>query len=295
MVVALGGNALIKPGQKGTAQQQLRNINDTVRQVARLVKEGHRVILTHGNGPQVGAILIQQEKAREDVPPMPLDVCVAQSQGEIGYMLQQTFQDQVDKPVVTVLTQVLVDARDPSFKKPTKPVGPCYDKKIPGLEMAKTHKGYRRVVASPTPKQIIEEEVIKKLCKENLVIACGGGGVPVVKKQGALKGVEAVIDKDLAGELLAEAVDAELFAILTDVDFVYKNYKKKNQEALKALSLEQAKALLKQGQFPPGSMGPKIRAAVRFLEHGGEAVLVTSINSLNEAMKGRAGTWITKK
>lgn len=292
IVIGLGGNALIKPGEEGTAKQQLRNIEGTVKQISKLVREGHQIILTHGNGPQVGAILIQQEEARHKVPPMPLDVCVAQSQGEIGYMLQQTFAGKTDKPVVTVITQVLVEKDDPAFKNPTKPIGPAYDKPIKGIPMVKTHKGYRRVVPSPDPKEIIEKEVIRDLIDKHIVVACGGGGIPVVREGSKLKGVEAVIDKDLAGEKLAEDVGAELFIILTDVDYVYLNYGTPKQKALKSLSFEEAKKYLEEGQFPPGSMGPKVKAALRFLEWGGEAVIITSINSLHEAMKGHAGTFI---
>ncbi|MCD6414678.1 MAG: carbamate kinase [Candidatus Diapherotrites archaeon] len=294
IVIGLGGNALIKPGEEGTAKQQLRNIGDTVKQICKLVEEGHKIILTHGNGPQVGAILIQQEEARRKVPPMPLDVCVAQSQGEIGYMLQQTFAGRSDKSVVTVVTQVLVDGKDPAFKKPTKPIGPAYTEPIKGIPMVKTHKGYRRVVPSPDPKDIIEKSVIHDLIDNHIVVACGGGGIPVVKKGTKLKGVEAVIDKDLAGEKLAEEVNAELFVILTDVDYVYLDYGKPSQKPVKVLSLKDAKRYMKEGQFPAGSMGPKVKAAIRFLEWGGEAVIITSINSLHKAMKGHAGTVIRR-
>lgn len=295
IVIGLGGNALIKRGEKGTATQQLRNIENTVAQIQKLVKEGHKIVLTHGNGPQVGAILIQQEEAKTKVPAMPLDVCVAQSQGEIGYMLQKSFSGRVDMPVATILTQVLVDKDDPAFKKPTKPVGPSYTKPLKNVDYVKTSKGYRRVVPSPQPMEIVEKDIIKQAIKDNLVIACGGGGIPVIKEKNTLKGVEAVIDKDLAGELLAEELGAELFVILTDVDFVYLNYGKKDQKALKKMTLKQAKKLMTEGQFPEGSMGPKIQAAIKFLEWGGEAVIITSLNSLHKAMKGRAGTLIKKE
>ncbi|MCD4740307.1 carbamate kinase, partial [archaeon] len=289
IVIGLGGNALIKAGEKGTAQQQLRNIENTVNQMCKLMKEGHQIVLTHGNGPQVGAILIQQEEAKAKVPAMPLDVCVAQSQGEIGYMLQKTFSGKTDKRVVTVITQVEVSEKDSAFKKPTKPVGPAYDVPPKGVKSMKTAKGFRRVVPSPKPRQIIEKEVIKSLIQDNLVISCGGGGIPVVRKGSRLNGVEAVIDKDLTGELLAEALGAELFVILTDVDCVCLNYGKESQEDLSALSLKQAKHYFSEGQFPPGTMGPKVEAAIKFLEWGGEAVIIASLNSLHEAMKGRAG------
>ncbi|MBN3037228.1 MAG: carbamate kinase [Candidatus Diapherotrites archaeon] len=303
IVIALGGNALIKAKQKGTLEQQLRNIDETAGQIATLVKQGHDVVLTHGNGPQVGAILIQQEEAKEIVPAMPLDVCVAESQGEIGYMLQKTFDKRLKarKPVVTIITQCVVDKGDIAFRNPTKPVGPFYTQEEAQPLMRKfdmvedAGRGYRRVVPSPMPLEVVEAPVIKKLLHENVVIACGGGGIPVIREDGELKGVEAVIDKDLASAVLACELKADLFVILTGVEKVCLNYGKPDEKVLDHMTLAGAKQYLSEGHFPPGSMGPKIESAVKFLESGGQAVVITSLNNLGAAIKGGAGTWITKR
>ena len=297
----MGGNALFKPGQKGTANQYSENLDPVSEQIVNLYNRGFKIVITHGNGPQVGNILIQQEKARDYAPQMPLYVCVAESQGMIGYFIQEALYNHLRKrgfkiPVVTLITQVLVDKNDKSFKKPSKPIGPFYHS-LEGLpknwKMIRTIKGFRRVVPSPKPKEIIESKEIRKISKEAIAIACGGGGIPVIKEHG-LKGIDAVIDKDLAAEKLAEVVNAHTMAILTDVDFVYLNYKKPNQKKLEKVSLEKIKELYEQGHFPQGSMGPKIQAAIRFLQKGGKRVVITRLEKLEDGINGEWGTIIEK-
>ncbi len=306
VVIALGGNALIKPGEKGTVTQQLQNLQSTANQIAKMVEEGHEIILSHGNGPQVGALLIQQEEAESEVPALPLDVCVADSQGEIGYLLQQTLSEELDKrgvkkDVFTIITQVKVDENDPAFQNPTKPVGPFYtEKEAKRLSEQKdwnikktSGDKYRRVVPSPDPKQIIEEKPIARAAEENIVIACGGGGIPVIETEKGLEGIEAVIDKDLASERLAQAFGAELLIILTDVDKVFLDYGTEQQKPVNKMTTEEAKEYMEQDQFTEGSMKPKIKAAIRFVKSGGEACMITSLGKAEKALKGQAGTVIT--
>lgn len=291
-VVALGGNAILKSNQKGTFRQQLKNINKTVKQLRLLLKK-YRIVITHGNGPQVGNLLLQQEKSKEKIPPMPLDVCDAMTQGQIGYFLQMSLRNQLKKPVTTVVTQILVDKKDSAFRKPTKPIGPTYSKKI-FKNMMKEEEGWRQVVPSPKPKKIIEIEGIKNLVKKGvIVIACGGGGIPVVLKKRKLTGVEAVIDKDYASQKLATALKAETLILLTDIDYVYLNYDKKNQRPLKKITVKEATKYLKQGHFWEGSMKPKIEASIEFLRRGGKKVIITELLSLEKALKNKAGTIIT--
>jgi len=302
LLIALGGNALLKPGQKGSARQHLENMDSVAEQAARLHNRGFRIVLTHGNGPQVGNILLQQEKARDYAPQMPLYVCVAESQGMIGCLLQEALYNHLHRkgfkiPVVTLVTQALVDRNDKAFKKPSKPIGPFYpsrDRMGKKWDFIRTVKGFRRVVPSPSPKEIIEGNCIKSLSRKAIVIASGGGGVPVYKERG-LKGIDAVIDKDLAAVRLAEAVKAHTLAILTDVDFVYLNFKKHNQKKLKKVSLKEIKEHYSRGQFSPGTMGPKIQAAIRFLQKGGKRVVITSLNRLEDGINGEFGTIIEKK
>lgn len=303
IVVALGGNAIISAKEKGTYEQQLRNIDQTTKHLAELVKQGHRLVITHGNGPQVGNLLIQHATASEQVPALPMDVCGAQSQGQIGYMLQQCLQNnlrqlKLEKPVATIITQVEVSAEDPAFKNPSKPVGPFYDQawaiqaKKQGLSVVEdAGRGYRRVVASPQPKAILEIETIRHLLKqEQIVIASGGGGVPVVIADGAIQGVEAVIDKDLAGELLAEELGASKYIILTDVEQVAINYKQPNQENLSEVGLDQIQKYLDQGHFAPGSMLPKVQAAIKFVEQTKNQAIITHPFKILEAIEGKTGT-----
>jgi len=291
-VVALGGNAILKSNEKGTFQQQIKNINNTVKQL-RVILKKYQIVITHGNGPQVGNLLLQQESYKEKIPPMPLDVCDAMTQGQIGYFLQMSLRNQLKKPVTTVVTQILVNKKDPAFKNPTKPIGPYYSKKI-FKNMIKEPEGWRRIVPSPKPKKIIELEEIKNLVKKGvIVIACGGGGIPVILEKGKLTGVEAVIDKDYASEKLATQLKAEILFILTDIDYVYLNYGKINQKPLKKIRLNEAIKYIKQGHFKEGSMKPKIEASIEFLKNGGNKVIITELSSLEKSLKNKTGTTIT--
>ena len=306
-VIALGGNALIKPGQKGTIYEQFANTRETVKSIVKIIKDGWDVVLTHGNGPQVGAILLQNQAGRDLVPPMPLGICVAESQGLIGYMIQQCLsnalrKEGINKDVVTIVTQVLVDDKDPAFENPTKPIGPYFNEDQAlkllkdGYQMTKQKNGWRIVVPSPDPKAIIEANIIKTLLDDGIiVIAAGGGGMPVVERKGwGLDGREAVVDKDLSAERLAEAIGADVLLILTDVPYVYLNYGSEDQEPLRQVNLEEIKKFYEDGHFPAGSMGPKVLAAIRFLENGGERAIIADIDHAWEALKGKTGTHITR-
>jgi carbamate kinase len=306
VLVAVGGNALIRGGQRGTAQEQFENAAETAAAVVRLIHAGHRVVLTHGNGPQVGAQLIRSELAASDAYRLPLDCCVASTQGEVGYVLQyamwQMMQAEgLSTPVVSLVTQVLVDSRDPAFQHPTKPIGPSYTKEVAehyrehlGWTMLHdpTH-GFRRVVPSPEPIAIVELDAIKACVDRGLVvIAGGGGGVPVFNDHDISKGVEAVIDKDHTSAILARQLEANVFAIATDVDCVYLDFEKPTQRPLDRITVAMCRQYLKDGQFPPGSMGPKITAAIKYLELGGKMAVITDHDHLLEALEGRAGTQI---
>ena len=295
IIIALGGNALIKPGEIGTPEQMINNLRAPIKQIAELSQEGYSVIITHGNGPQVGNLLLQQESS-EEVAQMPLEILVAETQGQIGFLIESTLDEELmqlgidmEKYFLTVLTYVEVDPNDRAFKRPTKPIGPSYSRKKKGY--VKTSKGWRRVVASPQPKRIIQAREIKKLMEEGfIVIACGGGGVPVVKNETRFHGVEAVIDKDLASAKLAEQVNADILLIATDVEKVALNYGRVDYKYLDRVSISKAKEFMKQGHFPPGSMGPKVQAAINFLEAGGKRAIITSIEKIKEALLERAGT-----
>ena len=309
ILIALGGNALLKKAEKGTANEQLSHINETCKHLIEIINKGYILAVTHGNGPQVGTILLKNELTSKFYPPMSLDICGAESQGMIGYMIQRSMDNIVKQegkhfPVATIFTQVLVDKNDPAFKKPTKPIGPYYTKKESKelinnrnwkmVEQGK--KGFRRVVPSPKPISIIEAEAIKPLVdQEVMVIACGGGGVPVIQhKDGKLEGVEAVIDKDLTAALFAKLISAEILLILTDEEFVSLNFGKPNEEKLRNLKIIDAKKHLKNGQFPIGSMGPKIQSAINFIESGGKKAIITSLEKASIAIEGNSGTVITR-
>jgi carbamate kinase len=307
-IVALGGNALIKNNQKGTIYEQFANTREFSETLVKMIQENMKIVLTHGNGPQVGAILLQNNKARDIVPSMPLGICVAESQGLIGYMIQQCLYNaftkaHITKPVISLITQVLVDERDPTMKNPTKPIGPYYTEDESqhllkqGYQITKQPQGWRIVVPSPDPIKIIEGDIIKSLMENDIfVIAAGGGGLPVIKKENwGLDGVEAVVDKDLASERLAEAIHADLFMILTNVEKVSLFYNTNKQKDLDDCSLSEIKKYYEQGHFPPGSMGPKILSAIRFLQTGGKKVIITDINNGYYALKGKTGTHITNK
>ena len=310
VVVALGGNAILQPGQRGTFEEQMRNVRVTCEQLARMVESGkYKIVVTHGNGPQVGNILLQNETGKDVAAPMPLFVCGAESQGLIGLMIQQNLGNLLaargrgDIPIATVVTQVVVDKDDPAFANPTKPVGPFYSEEdARELEAEKGYdvredagRGWRRVVPSPDPIEILEKDAIRQLVDaRSIVIASGGGGIPVVRENGGLKGVDAVIDKDLAGERLAADVGASIFMVLTDVDSVRLHYKTKEEVAVSELTVDEAKRYHAEGQFAKGSMEPKVRAAIRFIEAGGEKAVITSLDKAFDALEGNAGTTITK-
>ncbi|MGQ9477118.1 MAG: carbamate kinase [Candidatus Bipolaricaulia bacterium] len=310
VVVALGGNAILQPGQRGTFAEQMANVRITCEQLAEMVVSGrYKLVITHGNGPQVGNILLQNELAKEVAAPMPLDVCGAESQGLIGYMIQQTLHNILAErgheeiPIATIVTQVIVDKDDPAFRNPSKPVGPFYSEtEAKRLAAEKSYhvkedagRGWRRVVPSPDPKAIVEKEAIRTLLENRtIVIASGGGGIPVIREGGRLIGVEAVIDKDLAGERLAADVGAQTFLILTDVEQVKLHYKTLKERPISNMTLEEAKRYYAEGHFAPGSMGPKVRAAIRFIESGGKRAIITSLGKALLALEGRAGTTITE-
>ncbi len=309
VVIALGGNAILQPGQRGTAEEQRANIAQTAGAIVSLIEMGHRVVVTHGNGPQVGNILIQNEEGADQVPAMPLDICGAQSQGLIGYMIQQALRNELlsrgrDPRVVSLVTQVVVDPADPAFDNPTKPVGPFYPAARAealaaerGWVMREVRAGqWRRVVPSPDPIRIVERDEILALVESGVVvIASGGGGIPVTEGPGGvLRGVEAVVDKDLAGQRLAADIGADTFAIFTDVDRVALAFGTPEQRFLDRMTVEEAKAYLEAGHFPPGSMGPKVTAVVRFLEGGGRRAVIASVRRAADALAGRAGTLVTR-
>jgi len=293
IVVALGGNAL----GGGTTAEQLAALRETCAAIAPLVREGEAVI-THGNGPQVGNELLRQERAADEVPPLPLYLAVAQTQAEIGAMIETELAGAVERPVACLLTHVHVDADDAAFSRPTKPIGPFYsEEQARALEEERgwqlvedAGRGYRRVVPSPRPLEIVELGSIRALLEAGAIaVACGGGGIPVVSRNGYLKGVDAVIDKDRASALLAERLGAERLVILTEVPCVYRRYRKSNQEAVRELSAAEAEALLP--ELPEGSMRPKLEAAVAFARAGGRT-LITSSAVLAEALAGENGTTI---
>lgn len=295
IVIALGGNALVRKGKDATFEEQMGNVRKTCDHIAKIVREGYRVVITHGNGPQVGNLLIQQKAGEGEVPSQPMHVCGAMTQGQIGYMIQNALRERIKKTIVTVVTQVVVSERDRAFKNPTKPVGPFYEKKVAPDMIWDAGRGYRRVVPSPDPKKIVEAEAIRKLVEEGvIVIASGGGGIPVVRRGRRLEGVDAVIDKDLAAERLAEVVGADTLLILTAVPCVYLNFNKPGQTPLRKMNVRFAEKYMRMGEFAKGSMEPKIKAAIRFLKRGGRRVIITSPELASKALEGRAGTLITK-
>ncbi len=276
-VVALGGNSLIHPKERGTADRQIKRVNTTINHLKTLAKK-FTLVLTNGSGPQVGNLLLQQKLSKKMLPEMPLDTLDSMVQGQLGYWIQQAVENVLHKNAVTIITRVLVDRKDKAFKHPTKPIG---------------QKSWKKLVASPRPVEIIDIEEISTLTKQNfVVIACGGGGIPVIKRGGKFTGVEAVIDKDHATQKLATQLKAEIIIFLTDVDYVYYNYGKPNQRKLRKLSVKDAIRYLNENQFKEGSMKPKIEASIEFLKRGGKKVLITSPEKLNLALRGKSGTVI---
>ena len=302
-VVALGGNALTGKKREADINKQFSEMKKTAGSIARMIKNGWHIGITHGNGPQVGALMLQQKAAMDIVPPMPLHVLGALTQGEIGYIIQQCllneFKSQgIEREIATVITQVIVDEKDEAFKNPTKPVGPVYssteaENLRKSYVMGKVEGGWRILVPSPKPLSIVESEIIKGLMESGIVvIAAGGGGIPVVRKGNMLQGVDAVIDKDLASQKLANEIGADVLLILTDVERVCINYGRENQEELEEASIEEMEEYMKEGHFPPGSMGPKVEAAINFIKNGGKRAIITSIENAWKAMEGNAGTHI---
>lgn len=307
-VVAIGGNSLIKDEKRPTLAGEIEALRETSTHIATMLSQGWDLVLTHGNGPQVGFNLLRSELAAEAAPPLPLDVLGAQTQGSIGYLVQQVLGNElrareIRKRIATVVTQTLVDRDDPAFHRPTKPIGRFYGKgEAEGLQSGRgwrmvedAGRGWRRVVPSPMPVEIIERLTIKGLVFQSIVvIAAGGGGIPVVRgADGSLQGVEAVIDKDLASSLLAQSIGADLLLISTAVERVAVHYGKPEERALDRMTVAEAKRYLSQGHFPPGSMGPKILAAIRFVEATGGEALITAPEQIERALAGRTGTRIT--
>ena len=310
ILITLGGNAILPARGTGTFDEQSAITRLTMQPIAQLIHDGVQVVLSHGNGPIVGNILIRNEAARDQIPPMPLDVCGADSQGGIGYMMQQALQNElhrvgVDRTVATVITQIVVDERDPAFRRPTKPIGPFYTQERARL-LAKEKgwtvvedagRGWRRVVASPRPLEVVEIAAIRKLVADGTIaIAAGGGGIPVARQwDGSLHGVDAVIDKDLASSLLARLLGCEALCIITGVDRVALHYGKPDQRDLECATAEELSRYAAEGHFPAGSMGPKIQAAIEFVRGGGREVVITSPAKIREALQGKGGTRIRRE
>ncbi|HEU0013031.1 MAG TPA: carbamate kinase [Longimicrobium sp.] len=310
IVIALGGNALAQPGEEGTIAQQFKHTRESLGAVVELAREGWHIALVHGNGPQVGNELIRNEQSRHLVPPLPLGVLVAGTEGWIGYMIQQSLQNAllrggVERQVVTLVTQVRVDPDDPELARPTKPIGRTMDEATAralaaemGGDVAEVKGGWRRVVPSPRPLEIVEREMIRSLVAQgHLVIAAGGGGCPVYDDPrwgGGLEGLDAVIDKDRAAAILGRDIGAEVLVILTDVDCVYADYGTPEQRALRRLTLAEADELLRSGQLGEGSMAPKVEAAADFVRHGGTRALIARLDQGRQAVAGQAGTEITE-
>lgn len=295
--------------QKGSFEEQYENVKSTMTQIATLVNDGLRIVIVHGNGPQIGATIIRHEMGGAIVPPMPLYACGAETQGFLGYMIQQALRDELSrrgsrKPVATIITQVIVDHDDLAFQHPSKPIGPFYTRSQRDdlLRQRKdlvieedSGRGFRRLVPSPDPKLVVENDSIRILVEnDSVVIACGGGGIPVTGERNSLQGVEAVIDKDLAAEKLATSIDAENLIILTDVEGVYLDFGKPSQRLLSNVTPIELNTYAEKGYFAKGSMGPKVEAVIRFLRNGGKRGVIASLRDLEKAMKGSAGTQVSK-
>jgi carbamate kinase len=308
-LIAFGGNALLPENQRGIQGEQMKNAEKAAELMVHVVRKGYELIIVHGNGPQVGNLLLQQEEAVTKIPPYTLDVCDAMTEGSMGYMLERAITNElrrhsIDKDVITLITPVLVDRNDAAFDKPTKPVGPFYTK-YRAQQLAREKdwvmcedagRGYRKVVPSPMPIDIVPKWIIKDLVQAGrIVIAAGGGGIPVIiNGRGLFEGIEAVIDKDYAASLIAREAEADLFIILTGTERIYLNFGKPDQKDISRMTVREAQAWLDEGQFPPGSMGPKIRAAIEYIQAGGREVLITDANHLKAALINRSGTRIVQ-
>jgi carbamate kinase len=307
LLIAVGGNSLIRAGERGTVAQQFANARSTAEAIARLAARGYHIVITHGNGPQVGAQLLRSEMASSQTYALPLDLCVAMTQGEIGYVLENSLHSAMNRlglqtPVAVMITRVLIHKDDPAFKRPIKPIGPFYSREVAERKKAElgwhvvedAARGFRRVVPSPRPIGIVGLEVIREcLEKQFIVIAAGGGGIPVLGDGSSIQGVEAVVDKDAVSGLLARELQIERIVISTDVEYVCLNYKKPGQEPISRMTVQAAKGYLAQGHFAEGSMKPKIEMAIDFLEAGGREVIITDPQHLVDALVGTAGTRIT--
>ena len=302
LLIALGGNALIRKGQAGTIREQFDNLHDPIRQIAKLSRR-YRVIITHGNGPQVGNLLLQQECC-DAAPRLPLEILVAQTQGQIGYMIESTLDTALmelgvhfKQPFITLITYVVVSEKDPAFKNPTKPIGPLLTEAqatASPFPTRPTAKGFRRVVASPRPVTVVEKREIRQLTGMGfIVICCGGGGIPVTREGRSFNGVDAVIDKDLVSAKLAEEIEADRFVIATDVEGAALHYGTPQEQFLQRITVGEAETYLREGHFPPGSMQPKIEAAAAFVRHGGREAVITSLAHIEAAVLGSAGTRIS--
>lgn len=306
-VVAIGGNSLIKDEAHKSVPDQFAAVRETAVHIAEMIEQGWNVVVTHGNGPQVGFILLRSELSHHVLHTVPLDSCGADTQGAIGYMIQQALYNEflrrnIQRQCITVVTQVLVNKNDPAMHNPSKPIGSFYKEEEARVKMARESwkmvedagRGWRRVVSSPLPRAIVERDAIDLLLKNNfVVVAVGGGGIPVIEDgKGRLSGVEAVIDKDLASSLLASALHADLLLISTAVEKVALNYRKPGQRDLDRITLSEAKRYYEQGHFAKGSMGPKVQASINYLEHGGQAALITMPETIGKALAGQTGTWI---
>ncbi len=306
-LIAFGGNAILPESQKGLQSQQLKNASKAARLMIHVVKKGYDLIIVHGNGPQVGNLLIQMEESINKIPPFSLEVCDAMTEGSMGFMLEKNIinelrKNSIDKEAATLITQVVVDREDPAFENPTKPIGPFYSQYRASMLKRKKNwkmiedagRGYRKVVPSPKPIDVVAKRVIHDLVHAGKIVsAAGGGGIPVIiNGNGLFQGVEAVIDKDYTASLIAKEVKADLFIILTNVPRVYLNYDQPDQEPICRMTVEEAQRYLAEGQFPAGSMGPKIGAAIEYIQSGGEEVLITSANHLKASLVNRSGTTI---
>lgn len=310
VAIALGGNMILQKGQPKTYEQQMKNLRVATDVILKIIEMGYGVILTHGNGPQVGNILVQQKSGVKDgIPEQPLNICGAMSQGQIGFMIQTALEERlyehglIQKRVVAIITRAVVDYKDSAFKEPTKPIGPFYTEeeaielhnKTKDTYINDAGRGFRKVVPSPIPLEILEGDTIRRCVKAgDIVISVGGGGIPVARENFTFIDVEAVIDKDRATEVLATQIDADILMILTDVSNAYLNFKKENQEKIEKISIQDMKKILDEGQFSKGSMKPKVESAINFIKNGGQLSIITSPEHAIEALQDQAGTRITK-